>query len=185
VAYGGASAARARRARETGALSQFFRRAVYGRRARASPTIADAAGSKASARTSFIGLVYVMCFDRMFSSDELERRYDPSVSKTLTNNAPSPISAFSVRNYAVQTATDDSQPGEAEPGAPRDRGSGRPVGQELSSPTPSTTSATTQRVEEKHYFAFAEAAFSRAPATMSFNFPCSASTLNKSTTNGT
>ena len=54
VAYEGRRARAARRARETGALSQFFRRAVYGRRRRASPTIADAAGSRASARTIFM-----------------------------------------------------------------------------------------------------------------------------------
>ena len=50
------------RARDQRALSQFFGRrseGLYGRRGRASPTIADAAGSRASANTIFI--VSVSC----------------------------------------------------------------------------------------------------------------------------
>ena len=39
--------------------------------------------------------------------------------------------------------------------------------------------------EKDYYFAFADAAFSRAELTMSFNFPFSARTLNRSTTKGT
>ena len=93
--------------------------------------------------------------------------------------------ACSYESHVFQTANDDSQPGKTKPGGPRDRGSGRPVGQEQSSQTPSTTRPDTTSGENEHYFAFAEAAFSRAPATRSFNFPFSASTLNKSTTKGT
>ena len=47
------------RARDQGALSQFFGRSegLYGRRAVTSPTIADAAGSRASANTIFMVLL--------------------------------------------------------------------------------------------------------------------------------
>ena len=75
-------------------------------------------------------------------------------------------------------------------GGPRDRDSGRP------SANPSARSRAPRRhrrhatndttgTKKDYYFAFAAEAFSRAPVTMSFNLPFSASTLNKSTTKGT
>ena len=97
------------------------------------------------------------------------------------------VSEFCVRNYVVQTTKRrlTTRRGQSQ----ADRATAArvgPSGQEHYKLHAIDERATTRRVgKTKHYFAFADAAFSRAPATMPCNFPCSASTLNKSTTKGT